>query len=422
MADVVQRLAEYKDALEKVDEQGNTVLHVAASLGHESICQELVISGAKKTVKNQAGEKALDRLPEHAGLALRELLEGEDEDEEDDGQSISSKGGEGGEGEEGGNPQQPIAHPYLNTIAGATKRRSGVSAEILSAVNLLDYEPKVIPKTEEEAENIKSMVSQNLLFRFLDEEQKTAIFDAMEKRTFADGDVLIKQGDEGDFFYLLDTGVCDIFVKSKDNPEPIKVLTCKHGDSFGELALMYDTPRAATVVAVGDVTCWAMDRMSYKHILLATTQKRRDQYKEFLDKVELLQSLDNYERYSLADALTSETFKEGDVIMHQGDGKDASNSEYFYIIESGKVVCTKKEQEDGEEEVVGELGAGAYFGELALLTNQPRACTVTAAEDLTCLRLERTTFERIMGPLKKIMERHITNYEKYDAGSAIKLL
>ena len=74
---------------------------------------------------------------------------------------------------------------------------------------------------------------------------------AMFEKTYAEGDIIIRQGDEGDNFYVISSGECNIYVdgaKSEENPTGL-VLKVKEGDSFGELALMYDSPRAATVVA-----------------------------------------------------------------------------------------------------------------------------------------------------------------------------
>ena len=68
------------------------------------------------------------------------------------------------------------------------------------------------------------------------------------------GEVIMKQGDEGDNFYIIDQGSVDIFVNDA------KVVTIGEGGSFGELALIYGTPRAATVTAATDIKLWGIDR------------------------------------------------------------------------------------------------------------------------------------------------------------------
>jgi cAMP-dependent protein kinase regulator len=68
-----------------------------------------------------------------------------------------------------------------------------------------------------------------------------------------------------------------------------KVLTVGDGGSFGELALIYGTPRAATVKAANtDVKLWGIDRDSYRRILMGSTMRKRKLYEEFLSKVSIL--------------------------------------------------------------------------------------------------------------------------------------
>ena len=71
----------------------------------------------------------------------------------------------------------------------------------------------------------------------------------------ASGDVIIQQGDEGDNFYIIDQGSVDIYVNGA------RVVSLSEGASFGELALIYGTPRAATVMAGSDVKLWGIDRL-----------------------------------------------------------------------------------------------------------------------------------------------------------------
>ena len=68
-----------------------------------------------------------------------------------------------------------------------------------------------------------------------------------------------------------------------------KVLTIGDGGSFGELALINETPRAATVKATNtDVKLWGIDRDSYRRILMGSTMRKRKLYEEFLSKVSIL--------------------------------------------------------------------------------------------------------------------------------------
>lgn len=66
------------------------------------------------------------------------------------------------------------------------------------------------------------------------------------------------------------------------------VTTIQEGGSFGELALIYGTPRAATVRAKTDVKLWGIDRDSYRRILMGSTIRKRKMYEEFLSRVSIL--------------------------------------------------------------------------------------------------------------------------------------
>lgn len=99
-------------------------------------------------------------------------------------------------------------------------------------------------------------------------------------RTIFFGYMLI--GDEGDNFYVIDQGEVEIFVNGE------LATTIGEGGSFGELALIYGTPRAATVRAKTDVKLWGIDRDSYRRILMGSTIRKRKMYEEFLSRVSIL--------------------------------------------------------------------------------------------------------------------------------------
>merc|ERR1712031_39756 len=122
---------------------------------------------------------------------------------------------------------------------------------------------------------------------------------------------------------------------------------------------------------------WQLDRDTFNHIVKEAAQKKRLRYDAFLQKVPLLASMDAYERSQLADALRSEAFAAGEQIVNQGD---VGNK--FFIIEDGEAVATK----NGVE--VMSYGAGDYFGELALIRDQPRAASVIAKASVRALSVD----------------------------------
>ena len=214
----------------------------------------------------------------------------------------------------------------------------------------------------------------------------------------------------GDNFYVVNSGSTDIFVekyKSEENPTGFAIRVEEAG-SFGELALMYDSPRAATVLAATDCNCWAIDRVTFKTVLMTATVRKRERYIKFLAKVPILEQLSDQERMTLADALQPKIYAEGDVIVREGD----TDANHFYIVTNGECKGTK---EDHDDEVCPRLKGGSYFGEIALLLDEPRAATITAVTKTRCLLLARDAFVRLLGPLKDILRRNFEMYMKYES-------
>lgn len=240
------------------------------------------------------------------------------------------------------------------------RRRASVCAEKLTLAYLETSEIKHIPKSDDEAGRIRHVLTQNVLFRVLDRDQLTAVQNAMSLVEKAEGEVIIQQGEDGDNFYIIDSGSVDVFVKdavSMDPPGKL-VKTCGDGDSFGELAIMYNSPRAATCIAKGPVRLWALDRVSFKVIMMKSTLAKRSQYTSFLRKVPMLSQLTEYELMTVADALQEETFSDDAVVCAEGDvgGK-------FYVIREGTAICSKKDS-SGISKEVARLSSGSYFGEV----------------------------------------------------------
>lgn len=258
------------------------------------------------------------------------------------------------------------------------------------------WKPPVHAKSDEENKFLKESLAANKLFKNLAPSDIDVLVKAFHKASYKKGEAIITQGDKGDkaaTFYLLDSGSCDISITGKGS-----VMKATKGVAFGELALLHNAPRAATVTAESAVTAWAVDATTFKSILMGKAKDDAKDYKGFIETVPLLKGLKKGEVQSLLDALTEVSYKVGDVIIKEGDKGDA-----FFIIRDGEVKCTKK---GSAEEVSDRLKRAAFFGELALLSSEEgkRAATVTATQPTTVLRLERDAFERVLGPSKAVLK------------------
>ncbi|CAO3586225.1 unnamed protein product [Absidia cylindrospora] len=289
-------------------------------------------------------------------------------------------------------------HSVAMASLSSRGRRTSVSAESLQPTTSHDFVKTVIPKSDEQRERIGVAIGNNFLFKNLDEEQHLDVVNAMVEKRVANGAKVIEQGGVGDYFYIVESGTLDCLINGK------KVTEYTAGGSFGELALMYNAPRAATIVATSDCVLWALDRVAFRMILMENTARKRRMYDHFLSEVPIFKSLEPYERHKIADALEPVQFEDGLVVIKENDV-----GENFYLIEQGSAIFYKTAS-DGSQQQVNRLSKGDYFGELALLNDKPRAATVVADGKLKCVTLGKKAFTRLLGPVMDILQRNSENY------------
>ncbi|KAK1167018.1 cAMP-dependent protein kinase type II-beta regulatory subunit-like isoform X1 [Acipenser oxyrinchus oxyrinchus] len=316
---------------------------------------------------------------------------------------------ENGEDEE---DDEEFIAPVINRFT----RRASVCAEAFNPDDEdgddEDAEPKIIyPKADEQRIRLQETCKDILLFKNLDSEQMSQVLDAMFERLVSPGEHVIDQDDDGDNFYVIERGTYDISVKV-DGIDCCIGTYNNHG-SFGELALMYNTPRAATIIATSPGALWGLDRLTFRRIIVKNNAKKKRMYEIFIETLPLLKSLEPSERMKVVDVIGSKMYKDGECIIAQGDSADS-----FYIVESGEVKITMrrtKSQLNMEENGAVEIARctrGQYFGELALVTNKPRAASAYAVGNVKCLVMDVQAFERLLGPCMDIMKRNIVNYEE----------
>lgn len=219
--------------------------------------------------------------------------------------------------------------------------RQGISAEVFGQFNKkADYTAKVIPKDPAVKDEIKRLIEKSILFQSLNREDIGIVIDAMEEVTTTEGQDIITEGERGDTLYIIDQGEYDCFKIIGGKQTYLK--TYKVGDFFGELALMYNAPRAASIKCKTPGKLFGLDRATFNHIVQESATKKRKYYSEILSKVEILAEVDPYEKEQMCDILREEEFPAGSYIVKQGDQGDR-----FYIIAEGRLIAEKKEDSKG---------------------------------------------------------------------------
>jgi len=279
----------------------------------------------------------------------------------------------------GENSKLENAQILQNSLAGSEKKNIGDSNE--------DW--VVVLKEEFIQKRLIDILKSNILITPLEEEDRKNFINAMSEVIKKQGETITKEGEENMHFYVLNEGECEIYV-TRDGL--VKLGNLLPGSTFGEISILYQAPSPTTITAKVDTKLWALDKATYQHIIL----NRRKSYEKLLEKVTILESIKLSEREQIAASLQLQYFKIGDTIIKQYELGIA-----FYIIIEGRVAV----QQDGKE--IRQLGVGDYFGEIALLTQQPQMVTVIAQSVVKCGVVDRVRFKRILGPCEDILRRNL---------------
>jgi CRP-like cAMP-binding protein len=237
--------------------------------------------------------------------------------------------------------------------------------------------------------DIPTLLSGSPLFASMREDALQRLALGTRVLLFARGSTIIRQGDAGHCFFILARGDALVSLQLPSGvTEPLATL--HEGDGFGEVALVEDTPRTASVSAVSDVVAVVIEREAFV-AALTDAGLDRERTTALLRAAHALRSADAFRHLSptsVTDLLarcSREVRAAGDVLIEEGGTGDR-----FYVIEDGQVRVTQ----GGEE--LAMLGPGHYFGEMALLTDEPRKATVTCASATRVLSLDRAGFRNVM--------------------------
>jgi len=175
--------------------------------------------------------------------------------------------------------------------------RASVSAEAFGLHNKKeDFKARVVPKEQAAKDAIMEKINLSFMFSGLDANEMNVVVDAMEEKKCFKNEQVIKEGDEGDCLYVVGQGTLSCTKIFKGNSDPTFLKQYQPGEAFGELALLYNAPRAATITSDAESILYVLDRATFNHIVKDAAIRKKEKYEVFLKTVKLLETLDDYER------------------------------------------------------------------------------------------------------------------------------
>ncbi|XP_039604368.1 cGMP-dependent protein kinase 1 [Polypterus senegalus] len=251
-----------------------------------------------------------------------------------------------------------------------------------------DISLKIIHKSASERSLIIKAIQQNDFLNRLDEEQINMMVECLSWDECNQGKVIIREGSEGDTLYIVADGELNVTQAGR------YLRTLTRGDVFGELAILYNCKRTATVTAVTHVQIWCIERQTYRSIMTNKSKRKREQIMGFLKKAKTLKGLNDTQLSKIIDSMEECKFQNNEIIVQEG-----TEGNIFYIILKGEVKVMK--QVNGQEKEIRMLQEGDHFGELALIRKICRTATCIAVGQVTCISIDKEVFEETI-PIESI--------------------
>lgn len=226
-----------------------------------------------------------------------------------------------------------------------------------------------------------------LLFADLPEDGLPEIAAAMTFARLSDRATIIRQGDRGDSLFVIYAGGVSISKEDEAGRET-EVARLGPGDAFGEIALLDDVPRTATVRSVGETRLLVLHRASFVELLaesLGAAEITTIQICAFLRRTSMFATWPDRALHELAYELSCVEFANGDQLLREGE-----ENQTFYVLYEGDVEVTC------EGRSVAQLSTGDFFGEVSLLKGVPTVASVTARSSGRCLTLGRSRFLKLV--------------------------
>eukprot|EP00560_Eucampia_antarctica_P009127 CAMPEP_0197826960 /NCGR_PEP_ID=MMETSP1437-20131217/3835_1 /TAXON_ID=49252 ORGANISM="Eucampia antarctica, Strain CCMP1452" /NCGR_SAMPLE_ID=MMETSP1437 /ASSEMBLY_ACC=CAM_ASM_001096 /LENGTH=725 /DNA_ID=CAMNT_0043427619 /DNA_START=65 /DNA_END=2242 /DNA_ORIENTATION=+ len=252
-------------------------------------------------------------------------------------------------------------------------------------------------KSDDDKLLIGEAIKASIIFQNISKNQRELIYGVMEPINVKKGDWIIRQGTVGDRFYIIDHGQFEVRIvpegeeDTNGNGGNTVHVYCGSRDTnahpcFGELALMYSAPRAASILAQTDGQLWGLHRYAFKKILASG---ERLGLSKVLKDIDVFDKMEAEKLENIVSSFEEITIGRGETIVKQGDA-----SEYFYVIASG--ACDMTIINDGEETKT-RLKANDYFAQEVLSSESSKySATVVTVSLTTFLKIKKLVVNRLV--------------------------
>jgi len=294
------------------------------------------------------------------------------------------------------------------------KGKKGGTVEAASS-HLLLIHSKQNAKTSKTVQFLKGCLRKEVLFKGMDEKMISEIVEVMYRVDCPIGQCVIKQGEYGDAYFVIESGAFDILHQDLQGAQPKRVGEMLPGKAFGEGSLLYSIPRAATLRATQHSVVWALDATKFMEIRQKISQKENEKGNKvikFLKKVVLFKNFHLQDLKAISAAVKEKKYAKDTRIVVQGDEADA-----FYLIKTGAAIAVISS--NGNEKTVKKYTDGDYFGERGMFCNEKRAASIIATSTTRCYVIKAKDFRKLLqDPLSEEFEEQIKKYDEmaFDIG------
>ena len=291
-------------------------------------------------------------------------------------------------------------------------KRPTISEEVLSLDENSMFNSNMnnpnLENNSERFDKFKDKIHSLFFFKYLSPLELNEVLSCLKTENFKAGTTIFEQGDDADKIYFIDKGEINCWKTLRPEDPLTFIKTIKEGESFGELALMYNYIRNCTIKAKTDVSLLSLDRKTYKSITQGNIIKEREKMKDIIEKVELFKTLNNEEKSKIIDIIEDKEFKEGDEII-----KINENEEDFVILYEGKCHSEKISDTGKAPQFIKDYNLFEFFGEVPWFKCENRNYIVKADEDCNVMVINKKKFKRMFGTLENILKRRPEVYQKF---------